>query len=536
VSDTVSTPEQSLQNDTVVDQADIIDFLADPSAYGGGVANVERIDTHASVVFLAGARAFKLKRAVRYPFLDYSTLELRRDFCEREVAINRRTAPALYEGVVPVVLRQDGGLALGGTGTAVDYLVAMRRFDDAGLFSQLAETGGLDVDLIVQAVDEVIALHGGAEVVQAGEPSGGGAAGLYGTIANNAAELTAYSDLFGADPVADYTAAAEDAFARATDLLDRRAATGFVRHCHGDLHLANICLFEGRPTLFDAIEFSEAFACIDTLYDFAFLLMDLDVRGLDSPANRAFNRYMARNSEGAASIAGVAALPLFMSVRAAIRAIVSALTAAKLDHSAAIAARDTARDYFSAARRYLEPSRPRLMAIGGASGTGKSAVALALAPEISGSPGALVLRTDEIRKQLAGLRDDETLPPSAYTAERHAAVYQEMQARAAASLAAGRSCILDAVHGRPDERLQARQVAERHGAAFTGIWLEAPEERLFERVTSRQNDPSDAGAEVVRRQLAAGFGAIDWLRVDADQPLDRVVGAARKFMATHMTD
>ena len=519
---------QPPQGSIVFDQVDIITFLADPSAYGSDVAVVERIDTHASVVFLAGARAFKLKRAVRYPFLDYSTLELRRHYCEREVAINRRTAPALYEGVVPVVLRQDGGLAFGGTGTPVEYLVAMKRFDGAGLFSHLAETGGLNANLISDAVDEVIGLHESADVVRPDGPSGGGAAGLHRTIAENTAELADYRDLFGADTIETYTAAVERAFASVADLLDRRATAGFVRRCHGDMHLANICMFEGRPTLFDAIEFSEPLACIDTLYDFAFLLMDLDVRGLAPFANRAFNHYMARNSDVMASIAGVAALPLFMSVRAAIRAIVSALTAAKLDDAGAEAVRAAARDYLSAAQRYLAPCQPTLMAVGGASGTGKSAVTAKLAPEIGGAPGALILRTDEIRKQLAGLRNDERLPPSTYTPKHHEAVYAEMQARAAASLAAGRSCILDAVHGRAGERVQARQLADRHDAAFIGVWLDASQERLLERVAGRQNDPSDAGTKVVLRQLAAGFGDVDWPRFDSDQPLDSVVRAVRE--------
>jgi aminoglycoside phosphotransferase family enzyme len=518
------------QSSTDIDQAEIIAFLADPAAHGSGVDAVERIDTHASVIFLAGARAYKLKRAVRYPFLDYSTLELRRNFCEREVTINRRTAPTLYDGVVPVVRRQDGSLVLGGAGTPVEYVVAMRRFDEAGLFSKLAEAGSLDATLIIEAVDEIIDFHEGADVVRPDTPEGGGTAGLHRTITGNGAELAEFSDLFGADSVEAYTAAMESAFVCAADLLERREAAGFVRHCHGDLHLANICTFEGRPTLFDAIEFSEAIACIDVLYDFAFLLMDLDVRGLAPLANRAFNRYMARTGDVMAAIAGTAALPLFMSSRAEIRAIVAALTVAKVDEAGAAAARTTARDYLAAAQRYLEPSQPTLMAIGGASGTGKSAVALALAPAIGGSPGALVLRTDEIRKQLAGLRDDETLPPSAYTPAHHAAVYGEMQKRASASLAAGRSCILDAVHGQPAERDQARQVAERHGAIFAGIWLDAPEERLLERVAERRGDPSDAGSTVVRRQLAAGFGGIDWPQVDADQPLDLVVSAARRQM------
>ncbi len=522
----------SPRNSTGTDQAEIIAFLADPSAHASGVDAVERIDTHASVIFLTGTRAYKLKRAVHYPFLDYSTLERRRHFCEREVAINRRTAPGLYDGVVPVVRAQDGSLALGGPGTPVEYVVAMQRFDEAGLFSNLAEAGRLDESLIIDAVDAVIDLHDGADVVRPDSPEGGGTAGLHRTITDNSAELAEFGDIFGARMVETYTQALESAFASATDLLERREAAGFVRHCHGDLHLANICTFECRPTLFDAIEFSEAIACIDVLYDFAFLLMDLDVRGLAPLANRAFNRYLARTGDVMAAIEGTAALPLFLSVRAQIRALVSALTVAKVDAASAATARAAAQNYLAAAQRYLAPSQLTLTAIGGASGTGKSAVALALAPEIDGAPGALVLRTDEIRKQLAGLRDDETLPPSAYTPEHHAAVYGEMYKRASASLAAGRSCVLDAVHGQPAERAQARQLAEQYGATFAGIWLDAPEERLLERVGARRGDASDAGGAVVRKQLAVGFGDIDWPRVDADQPLESVVRAAREQLSS----
>ncbi len=519
----------SSQNAAAFDQAEVIAFLSDPSAYGDDSVEIERIDTHASVVFLAGAQVFKLKRAVRYPFLDYSTLELRRRYCEREVAINRRTAPNLYLGVAPVVVDQNGNLAISGAGTPVEYLVAMRRFDGAGLFSQLADDGNLDSNLIGDAVDQVIALHDSAEVAMPGTVSGGGAAGLHNVIADNAVELIAHAGLFGRETVETYNAAVEDALSCAADLLDQRAKTGFVRHCHGDLHLANICMFEGQPTLFDAIEFSDTIARIDTLYDFAFLLMDLDVRGLTRHANRAFNHYMAHNKDGVATIVGLASLPLFMSVRAAVRAVVSALTA---DRSAASseearAARAAAIGYLTAAQRYLEPSEPILLAIGGASGTGKSAVAAALAPEIGVPPGALVLRTDEIRKQLAGLRDHEHLPSSAYTPEHHDAVYAEMRARAEAALAAGRSCILDAVHGRPNERAQAQQLAERHQTAFAGIWLEAPAERLLERVATRHNDASDAGVDVVRQQLAAGFGEIGWPHIDASRPLRQVVRTIR---------
>ncbi len=308
-------------------------------------------------------------------------------------------------------------------------------------------------------------------------------------------------------------------------MLDRRRGTGRVRRCHGDLHLRNICLIDGQPTLFDCIEFSDLISCIDVLYDLAFLLMDLRHRGLVRQCGLVFNRYLdlARDDDG------VPALPLFMSLRAAVRAHVTATAAASLDTADLRERRlADARSYFDLAVGLLAPRAPHLLAVGGLSGTGKSSVAAARAGELGIGAGARVLRSDVVRKQLFGSSPEEGLPAEAYTMTVNERVYATLERRAAALLAAGHSVVIDAVCARPEERAALADLARRAGAGFAGIWLQAPEATLLARLAQRGKDASDATAEILQQQLTYDLGVIDWTRIDANQPRDAVVEAARK--------
>ncbi len=503
------------------DQGPVIAFLSDPATHG--VAAVERIDTHASVVFLAGNRAYKLKRAVRFSYLDYSTLALREQYCRAELALNRRTAPSLYEAVRPVT-REAGGFAFGGPGPVVDWVVVMRRFDQDTLFDRLAERGALTAPLVLHLAAQIAQFHAAAEV----DADAGGLAGMRETVKINADNLgAAPADVFDAVDVARLTAATDAALARVTETLESRRRGGRVRWCHGDLHLRNICLVEGRPTLFDCIEFSRLIACIDVFYDLAFLLMDLHGRGLDQAGNAIFNRYLDLRDESD----GLPVLPLFLSVRAAVRAHVTAAAAGQQPPSEPrVELVGTARRYLTLATALLRPAPPRLIAVGGLSGSGKSALAYALAPDIGGVPGARVVRSDVIRKQLfkAGLTD--RLPPSAYESETTERVYRRMAEMAEAALAAGHSVIADAVHADPRERSAIAAVARRSGAPFRGLWLDASGSVLEARVTDRRGDASDADAAVVRRQQRYDLGALEWHRIDASGAAADVAKRAREFL------
>ena len=486
---------------------------------------MERFDTHGAVVVLAGRRAYKLKRAVRYPYMDFSTPARREAACRAEVAVNRRTAPDLYLGVEPI-READGRLRLGGgdaDGRVVDWVVILRRFPQEALFDRIAESGGMTPELIEALAEQVAALH--AEAERHGEI---GSEAFRWVVEENLEELRAAPDLFAPDRVADLTALTEAALSASAGLLDRRAEEGFVRRCHGDLHLRNVVFRHGRPPLFDAIEFSDRLAIIDVLYDLAYLLVDLNFVERRDLANRAFNRYL----EITGDYAGLAALPLFLSTRAQIRAKVCASTAANLtDAMAADDQRQAAVRYFEMAVAYAQPARARLVAVGGLSGTGKTTVARRLAPGSGAAPGAVILRSDVVRKSLLGAPPTQRLGEAAYRWEVTQRVFAEIERCAESVLSAGHTAIADAVYATPDERAAIEDVAWRLGVPFDGFWLEAPTPMRVERVSRRAGDASDADAGVARKQGGYAIGELGWTRVDAGGSAASIVEAITALLS-----
>jgi len=299
-----------------------------------------------------------------------------------------------------------------------------------------------------------------------------------------------------------------------SSLLRSRSQDGLVRLCHGDLHLKNIVIHDGRPTLIDAIEFDDRIATIDVLYDLAFLLMDLWHRDLRAHANLCFSSYVSQ-AVPTEALGGLAALPLFLSVRAAIRAMVA------IDKLAVTTGKNRPLDlveideYVALALHFLDSRQPVLIAIGGLSGTGKTTVSSALAPDIGGAPGALHLRSDVERKRLAGVSPLVRLPREAYSKSASDKVYRRLCDRAEGALLAGHSVIVDAVFQQDVERRRIEQVASSAHAPFFGIWLEAPEHQLIQRVSCRQQDASDADSAVVQQQIARKTTVARWAHVDA---------------------
>ncbi|HEY3916480.1 MAG TPA: AAA family ATPase [Stellaceae bacterium] len=500
------------------DQAEAIAFLARGESYGHRNDAPQRIDTHSSIVFLIGDRVFKIKRAVKFSFLDYSTLANRARFCRAEFELNRRTAPALYRRVRTLTRASDGGLQWDGEGAPVEPVLEMARFDDDALFDRLAESGRLTPALMVQLADIIAAFHAAAPPM----PGFGGCAGIAAVVADNHANLVAGCPPLARGAVDALRIASEEALTRHGPVLDVRRAAGNVRRCHGDLHLRNICLFDGAPTLFDCIEFSDDIACIDTLYDFAFLLMDIEHRGLRPVGNVVFNRYVDRMDESA----GLGALPLLMFVRAAIRAKV-AIAALKVDADAAT----EAKAYLDLATVLLKPASPRLIAVGGLSGSGKSTVAAGLAGDFAPAPGARHIRSDVVRKSLMKVAPEMRLPSAAYTHEATERVYRVAREQATAALAAGYSAIVDATFIDARERAAIAAVAAHAGVPFTGLWLNAPDSILLARVAQRRGDTSDADVAVLTRQLGADIGAMNWPGVDVSGDATAALAAARAALA-----
>ena len=477
-----------------------------------------RIDTHAASIFLAGTRAWKLKRAVRFDYLDFSTPERRRTALRTELRLNKRSAPELYRAVHAVTRDPEGRLAIDGKGEAVDWLLEMQRFPESALLDTMANRGRFDTATLIRLADRITDFH----AVAAAVTSGAASKRLQSVIDGNAASMAAFPAILAPVKVARLGARLSAMAAEFTAVLDERGRTGRVRHAHGDLHLANIAMIDGEPTLFDCLEFSEDLATIDVLYDLAFLLMDLWQRELRTEANIVFNRYLDLSP---ADEDGVKLLPLFLAVRATVRAHVLAAQSARPGGGAPLVSR--ARDYLDLAIDLLKPVAPQIVAIGGLSGTGKSTLARALGGYLGRPPGARILRSDVLRKRLAGLAPETQLPATSYSSASGAAVYAKLDQLAAAALAGGQAVVTDAAFARRAERDAIATMAEHASVKFDGLWLEAPEALLLDRIASRGPDASDADAKVVAIQAQQAIGELDgWQVVAATGTPEKVAAAA----------
>ncbi|MDH3664075.1 MAG: AAA family ATPase [Alphaproteobacteria bacterium] len=497
------------------DQGEVIAFLSKGLAFGLPDQLVERIDTHAAIVFLIGDRAYKLKRAVRYSFLDFSTVEKRHRVLESEYRLNVRTAPDLYRRLIPVTCDVGGCLALEGKGEIVDWLLEMSRFDQAVLLDHLAEQGRLDAPLIEALASEIADLHQKAPVRR-----GGGYEAMASIVEGNAGDLASLTDDIGkSETIALLIDATRSELSRQRERVDRRVDAGFVRHCHGDLHLGNIYLDGVRPVLFDCLEFDEALATIDVIYDLAFLLMDLRHRKLDSLAVDLLNAYLDRTEDDD----GMALMPLFLTVRATIRAKIEGF---EIKTAGSEEEREKHRlaaiQYLDLARDLLSVESPALIAIGGLSGTGKSTVARLLAHRLGQRRWPLVLRSDVIRKHLSGVEPTTQLSPEAYSWSHSADVYRHLRKRTETLLRAGRAVIVDATFLDPAERTRIEALADDLDVPFQGIWLDAPRNILESRIQERHGDASDADVDVLSKQLERDLGDMTWTLVDAGKGADQV--------------
>lgn len=500
--------QQTKGDESHSDQAEVLAFLA----RGEHSQPPKRIDTHISIVFLEPDRVLKVKRAVRLPFLDYSTLEKRKRACEQELAVNKRYAPQLYRQVVPIT-RDGGRLAIDGRGTPIEWALEMDRFDETKTLDQLCASAGVSADLADQLADVMLAAHEHAEI------SDGSTwlSSISGIIDRNTQKFRSQAVL--GDAVEQLHALSHQQLAANRDLLQRRATAGLVRHCHGDAHLGNIVLIDERPVLFDAIEFDPAIANIDVLYDLAFPIMDFVHFGQCSTANRLFNAYLRKTWRSNAD--SLRLFPLFLSMRAAIRSHVLFTKCEQATGEASIAAE--AKSYFDHALHLIMPAKPSFVVIGGRSGTGKTVLARNLAGLSSPPPGAVVLRSDIIRKELFGVDDFVALPESAYRPDVSERVYRVMFEQARDIVAQGFSVVLDAAFLRQGERDAVALAAEQSGATFRPIFLTANSAVRQSRVAARRQDASDATREIAARQESMDIGRLDWPTVDASGPPEQTL-------------
>ena len=506
------------------EQTEIIEFLSKPASYNPTPKTVKRIETHGAMVFLAGDDVFKIKRCVKYSYMDFSTLEKRHAACAREIEINQPQAPEIYLGLVAITRKADGGLAFSGKGNVVEWAVHMRRFAQEDILDQVAQAGGLTIKLTRQLADKISTFHDQATKVDKQNNADVMGKALS-SIANS---LSAFSDVIKPQDLKRFKTLAQNHIDNCTACLNQRVQAGFVRRCHGDLHLQNIVLIANQPVLFDAIEFDELIAQIDVLYDLAFLLMDLEHHNLHAQANVLLNHYLFKQAEPL-HYQSLKLMPLFLALRAAIRAMVS-LHRGQLSSQAKEKTETLARDYFTQAFDYLTPPRAQLIAVGGFSGTGKSTLAATLAPMFGAAPGAVHLRSDLERKALFHVEEAHRLGEEGYTSEITKQVYDLLNTKAEWALGAGHSVIVDAVFSTQAERAAVERIAQELSLPFTGLWLSAPREALIERVGARRGDASDATSKIVEQQLEREAGSINWHIVDAGSTPEDTVGHACKIL------
>jgi|TARA_R100000501_G_scaffold8550_1_gene17382 hypothetical protein len=472
----------------------VVAFLSSPRTYGGRAP--EHVTTHISHIFLTERRAYKLKRALKLPFVDYRDVQDRRAFCRREVAINRHAAPSLYLGVIPVTCEANGRLALDGDGQPVDWLVEMRRFDRNMQFDVMLDGGRLTEGILNRTGDRIAALHMDAAIVRVHNA----ARDFREILRNLAADIFANVETGQVRDCQGWASAAMQSCARQAFLLDRRGRHGFVRFCHGDLHLSNICLWDGVPTPFDAVEFRDDLARIDVAYDLAFLLADLELRGHRGKAQLLLSRYLSATRD----YAGLTLIPLFMSARAMVRALTSAMKG----HS-------TAHHIEWASEMLASRKRARLIAIGGLSGTGKTT----LARELLTLPRTITISSDVVRKRMFHELPERVLGEAAYTAAVNCAVYRRLRRDCARALRAGWNVIVDATFTDAGERAAIQRLAKDAAADFSGFWLQGDEATLSARLAARPKGPSDADRPVLKRQIESGTGPINWHVLNASAPV-----------------
>ena len=479
----------------------LIEALLKAECYPHPVARIELVETHISWVLLTGQYAYKIKKPVDLGFLDFSTLDKRRHFCEEELRLNRRLAPQIYLEVVPVTGNADSP-RLGGAGEAIEYAVKMRQFAQDMQLDRVLARGDLTSAHIDSLAEELARFHGSVLVagpdVSFGEP-----AAVLAPMQENFEQIRPRVDTGLHDMLARVEHWTQASYQQLVPVLAERKRAGFVRECHGDAHLANMALLGDEVLLFDCLEFNDNLRWIDVVSELAFAAMDLDDRGREDLAWRLINRYMEHTGD----YAGLRLLRFYQVYRALVRAKVAAI---RLGQSAIgkderTQASETMRGYLALAERYTRAGKPGLLITHGLSGSGKTFVTQGLVESL----GAVRIRSDVERKRLHGLaaeaRSGSGIASGLYAESATRETYAHLEALARTVVQAGLTVIVDATFLKRAQRRLFAGLADMLGVPFVVLSMHATERALRERIASRHasgRDASEAGLDVLTHQLA----------------------------------
>lgn len=481
----------------------VIQAMLKPEFYPHPVKEpIQLVQTHISYVLLTGDFVYKLKKPVNFGFLDFSTLEKRQHFAQEEVRLNQRGAAKLYLDVVPVAQSGEAfhlGSEASETGEVVEYAVKMVQFPQETLLSERFDRGEL-TEADIEALAKRLAAFHAQSTTNDYIRSFGTVDKIRQAFDENYTQSEGYIDRAQTQAQWDATKAYTDRFFvdRATVFADRRTADK-IRECHGDIHLRNIACWDGEMLLFDCIEFNEPFRFVDTMYDVGFVCMDLDARGRSDWANLLLNTYLEQTGD----YEGVQVLPLYLSRQAYVRAKVTSflLDDPAIPDDVKQASAKTAADYYQLAYDYTQATQGRVIVMAGLSGSGKSTTAKAIARQ----QGAIHLRSDAVRKQLAGIPVEQRGSDEMYTPEMTQKTYDRLLDLALLLAAQGQTVILDAKYDRVALRQAVIEQTQAAGIPLTIVACEAPMDVLRERVAARSGDIADATVAVLEGQSFEAF-------------------------------
>lgn len=509
------------------DQENIVHALLQPESYPAAwhVSSVELLQSHIALLFLAGDYVLKLKRAVLLPNVDFSTPQKRRVACVREMRRSTVYAPHLIIGIRSVRQLPDGQIVLGGqVGVEIDSVLVMRRLQKSEILGvNLSETD-FDRFEVMDLAEQLADLHCKAKTFR----TKWSYIDIQNVIKGIAVSLSDFTTFIPPKRLQELTQKSLQFLKRQAPLIALRQKGGYVRKCHGELLLSNIARDNGKYLFFSPIEYNESLDCIDTLYDLASLLMDFERRGLRRLANILFNHYLAYTND----TSGYPLLPLYQSMRAASRAVMCARKSLLVADKEKEEAQKSAQRYFNLAVHFLGLNKPALIACGGFSGSGKSRVARELGGLLNPAPGAVILRDDVVKKQMAGCPLNEKLSKSYQTPAFEQVVYDVLRQQAQTALSVGSVVIIDALFHNEKERKKVESLAQKMSVPFVGLWIEAPLDVRLSRVKTRKRNPSDIrSGEQLEEQLSAHIGVIDWHCINTNRERNDTISAAVKILA-----
>jgi aminoglycoside phosphotransferase family enzyme/predicted kinase len=494
----------------------LVQQLLQPESYDHPVQEpIRLLQTHVSYVFLTGDYAYKVKKPVNFGFLDYSTLEKRQHFCQEELRLNQRGAAPLYLAVVPIVQIGDT-FRLADSGAPVEYAVKMQQFPQETLLSQVFERGELTEAMLRQLAEAIAQFHQAAETNDEIR-SFGTVEAVRQSIDENYEQTLGFIGGPQTQTQFDGTKAYTDQFfATQADLLQQRMDGGWIRACHGDLHLNNICYWQDQLLLFDCIEFNKPFRFVDVMYDIAYIVMDLTAQGRTDLAATFMSHYVEQTGDWE----GLQVLPLYVSRQAYVRAKVTSflLGDPAIPEDVKQQASDKAAQYYTLAHDYVQPQPGRLIMMVGLSGSGKSTTARSLASQL----GAIQLRSDAVRKHLAGIPLQQRGDDSLYTPEMSRKTYDRLLALGIMLAKQGYKVILDAKYDRVATRQDVIAQSQAHQIPLNVVYCIAPETVLKQRLEARRGDIADATVAVLANQVMEPLSsgeAVNVTTVDTTQPI-----------------